>query len=102
MEKVENKWKSEETICYIWNQQKVNIKNSFKLLKQKWLSNRKMGKGHGKLMKSTGYVREGKKEKNKRRKGGGGAGGKKEEREINDQLLPKKKDSELYWLFPQK
>ena len=65
MEKVENKWKSEETICYIWNQQKVNIKNSFKLLKQKWLSNRKMGKGHGKLMKSTGYVREGKKEKNK-------------------------------------
>ena len=29
-----------------------------------------MGKGHGKLTKSTGYVREGKKEKNRRRKRG--------------------------------
>lgn len=36
-----------------------------------------MGKGHGKLTKSTGYVREGKKEQDKE------WGGKKEEREKN-------------------
>ena len=39
-----------------------------------------MDKGHGKLTKSAGYVREGKKEKNKRRKGRGWKEGRKREK----------------------
>lgn len=56
-----------------------------------------MGKGHGKLTKSTGYVRQVKKEQEKE------WGGKKEVREKNKwSVILKKKDSELYWLFPKK